>query len=363
MEQSLFIEYVAKYFPGIVLKVVETLNGKDLPVTYLHRRLLKKDFSITGRWEGLSANHTRVMADVIALDSSLPLKKRDSLSKAGGKIPKMGMRMWLNETQLTELDVIVAQNQNNVFSSAIIAKIFADTPRVIEGIYERNEALFLEGFSTGITLVEDPENVGTGIRMDYGYLPANKQGVATLWTNVASKPWDDIKKMIKKAKDKGHTINRIFIDPTTLDNIAATTQTKELYAFLLGFVGANIPVPDNDSINRLAKSRYGFVFEIVDRTVTYERDGAQTTVTPWAAGQVIGVTTENIGSLIWARLAEQTRPVAGVTYQQVDDFIMVSKYGTNTPSLAEFTSSQARVVPVISGVERIYTIDSLTVQA
>jgi hypothetical protein len=35
----------------------------------------------------------------------------------------------------------------------------------------------------------------------------------------------------------------------------------------------------------------------------------------------------------------------------------------NTPSLAEFTSSQALVLPVIDGVDSIYLMDSTTVQA
>ena len=61
-------------------------------------------------------------------------------------------------------------------------------------------------------------------------------------------------------------------------------------------------------------------------------------------------------------MGEQDAPVAGVSYQTADDFILVSKYRKNDP-LAEFTSSQARVVPVICNVEQIYQIDTNLVTA
>src|SRR5690606_37873765 len=104
----------------------------------------------------------------------------------------------------------------------IIAKLFADTPRVIEGVYERLEAMFLQGLSTGVTLVEDSENVGTGIRLDFGYYDANKFGVAAAWSGTSFKPFDDINKMMEKSGDDGNAITKILIDRVTLNKILET---------------------------------------------------------------------------------------------------------------------------------------------
>lgn len=71
---------------------------------------------------------------------------------------------------------------------------------------------------------------------------------------------------------------------------------------------------------------------------------------------------EKLGSLVWTNTAEVTRRVAGVEYQVADEFILLSKYSKNDP-LREFTSSQAMVVPIINNVDRIYTLDSKTIQA
>ena len=361
MEQSLFSQWVDKYFKGVVIKVTEKTNdAKDnIALPYLHKRLLRPSFSVTGKWETLSGAYNRVAADVVAMDSSLPLKARDSISKASGDIPKMGMELALNERQLTDLNTLVKSGASD---KVILQRLFEDTPKAIVGINERIEAMFLQGLSTGVTLVNNANNVGTGVRLDFGYLTANKFGVTTLWSNTASTPFDDIQRVINKATADGNIISRVLLDSATLNNIAKTTQAKELFAFNIGFVGSNTPVPSLEQLNQLTSSRYGFVFEKVDRTIKIEKDGVRTNVKPWAVGAVAFVCSDNIGNIEWAELAEMAFPVAGVSYETADQFILVSKYRRNTPSLSEYTSSQARVAPVISGVEEIYLLDSTTIQ-
>lgn len=355
MEESLFIEWVNQYFPGITIRVVEKLNDTKNPLTYLHRRLLSKDYSVTGKWEALSASFSLVAADVVAMDSSLPLKKRDSISSANGDIPKMGMEMWLNEKQLSELDVLVAQNATK---ETLLKKLFADTPKVIGGIYERLEGMFLQGLSTGITLVQDDENVGVGIRLNYGYLAENKFTSDVAWSDPALKPFTDLQPILDKAAVDGNAIIRIFLDRPTFNNVAKSTEARELYASSVDFFGTNIPIPSLIKLNVATQDKYGFVFEIVDRVIKYEKNGVRVSKKPWAAGQVVCVCADTLGSLMYATLAEVNHPVDNVSYNVVDDFILVSKYRMNRPSLSEFTSSQARVAPVIGNVDQIYTLDT-----
>jgi hypothetical protein len=360
MQPSLFIQYVTKFFAGLITGIVSKLNDTKNPLVYYHRRFLKKDFSVDGKWESVNANNTLVMADVVAMDSSLPLKKRDSISKASGDIPKMGMELKLNEKQLTDLDTLALRPGTE---PQLVAKLFADTPRVIGGIYERNEAMFLEGLSTGVTVIDDNENVGTGIRIDYGYLTANKFGVSTLWSNIAATPLDDLQRAQTEGKNAGNIIIKFLMDRTTFNNMAKTTQVKNFFAFSIGFTGTATQTPSSSKLNEALNDSFGFMIEIIDRAVRYEKNGVQTIQTPWATGQVIGITSEVLGSLVWATLAEVNHPIQGVTYAVADDYILVSKYRNNRPSLSEYTSSQARVVPVLTNVDQIYSVDTLTIQA
>lgn len=360
MEQSLFIQWVKKYFPGIVVRVTNTLNDSTNQPVYLHRTMLKEEFSVTGKWESISVANSLVMADVVAMDSTLPLKKRDTISKASGDIPKMGMTLKLNERQLTDLDTLIAQGGTE---PQIIAKLFADTPKAVGGVYERNEAIFLEGLSTGVTVVDDTETVGTGIRLDYGYVSANTFGVSVLWSNPSTAtPVDDIDRALEKARLDGNTPTVIMMDKYAFNNAVKTTQVKEQFAFSLGYTGDKLQSPNSTQFTTFLSDKWGLRLVIVDRSVRHERNGVQTAVKPWAEGAVVLLPSETVGSLIYAKLAEEAHPVAGVEYQKANNYILVSKYRKNDP-LSEYTSSQARVVPVIANVDQIYRIDSKSVQA
>jgi hypothetical protein len=366
MEQSLYVKWIDKFFKGVVVKIVETLNGKNNEdaLTYMFKNMLRKEFSISGKWETINILNTRVSADYVAMDSSLPLKRRESMGKVSGDIAKSGMELWLNEKQLSELDAMIAQGSNE---SDITTKLFTDLPKVISGIYELMEKSFLEGLSTGITVIDDTENVGIGARLDFGYLDANKFGVSKLWSDVSATPLTDIRAALQKAKLDGNSVAYAYMDDITFENFVKTTQVKEYFAFALGFVGNSelVPAPTQEKINAALKadSRYKFRIIIVDRKVINEKNGTRTVVTPWSEGKVILTTTTEVGVLMWTRLAEQNHPAAGVSYQIADEYILLSKYRQHKPSLAEFTSSQARVVPVICNVEQIYQIDTNIIAA
>jgi hypothetical protein len=369
MVKSFYSQWVDKYFKGIVIKKVETMNGKpnEQASTYMFKEMLRKEYSPYGKWESISAMNTRVSADLVSMDSSLPLKMRDSIRKASGNIVKSGMKLWLNENQITQINEL-ARNPN-IQEGVYVSKIFQDVPRVIVGIYELMENLFLQGLSSGVALFDGNSENGTGlgVRIDYGYLPENKFGVSQLWSNPSAMPLDDIAAVLKKAKNQdGNTITDVYMDDVTFDSFVKTQQVKEFYAVYIGWQqnAAQIPYITTERMNTALKAdnRYRFAIHIVDRTVTVEKNGARKTLTPWSEGKVIFTTSKEVGVLTYAHLGEQESPVDGVSYQTADDYILVSKYRENDP-LAEFTTSQARVVPVICNVEQIYQIDANTLVA
>lgn len=362
MTQSNFIQYIQKFFTGIVQGIVTKINDSKNPLVYYHKRFLKKDFSVDGKWESINAANTLVAADVVAMDSSLPLKKRDSISKASGDIPKMGMELKLNEKQLTDLDTLALRPGTE---QQLISKLFQDTPRVIGGVNERNEAIFLESLSTGLCVVDDSENVGTGIRLDYNISSDHKFAAETAaWSSAgSSKPLSDLERMQAKATENGDVITRFLMDRTAFNNFVKSDQVKAMYAFYVGFVGTASQTPSLTQVNAALQDRYGFTIEIIDRSVRTEKNGVQTSVKPWADGAVVGITSDSLGSLVWATLAEKNHPVDGVAYETADDYILVSKFRVHSPSLSEVTRSQARVVPVLTNTDQLYLLDTKNIQA
>jgi hypothetical protein len=361
MEPSQFAALIAKWFEPVVLNRVETLNGTESPVTYLFRRFLTNNQSATGHWESLSAAYSRVMAYVVSMDSSLPKVKRDNLVRASGRIPKFGIEMSLNETQLTQLGIL--QRSPGTQIKAILTKIFADSERCVDAGYELMEALFLEGLSTGKVIVDDTDNIGSGFQVDFGYPTANKFGVGTLWSNTAAKPLDDFDRVIAKAKVDGKVIRTVMMDSTAFNNMIATTQFKDYFAFKLGYTGTLRTTLDMEDANKIMVARYGFSIELIDRICRKERNGVQTLVRPWATGIAVAMCSEDLGTLEYTFLAEQDNPVPGVAYTNAAEWMLLAKFRQNRPSIAEFTTVQGRALPVIANTDEIYLLDSTAVQA
>ena len=354
MEKSLFPQWVDRLFKVFAQKIVEKLNGTKEPLTYLHRTMLRKTFSPTLKWGSLSSSNTVVSADVVAMDSSLPLKKRDSIRKADGDIPKLGLKLYLNETTMNELNILLATGGQD---QEILRKLFNDTNKVVSGVWERLEYMFQEALSTGLILITDEDNPGIGIRVDFGHPSSNKYGVVTPWSDANAKPIDDIERIIEAGRVDGNKLSYILMDRQTFNKFKANTQVKEQYAFYMNFVGTNIPpVQSVEKANEFLSASHGVTIQLIDRNVLVEKDGKRKSVKPWADNAVVFLTELNVGTLTYGRLAEETFPAKQVDYAKVDDFILVSKYSTNDP-IKEYTSAQALVLPVIDNIDSIYIMN------
>lgn len=359
MKESLFIEYVKKIFPKLQT-IIEKINGKrNQTLTYLHKAMLRKEYSADQKWESASVNTTYVAADMVAMDSPLPPKSRDSVAHANGTLPKVGMKKILRETQINAINIMKAQGAS--FTN-IANKLTNDAVACSVGIDEKNEANFLTALSDGIVIVEDENNTGTGLRINYNYLPQNCFGVEEAG-NISS---DDIKRVIAKADADGNAITTIALALSTYNKIRQTQWAKELVANYRGQTFDNdtkLPVPSATLFDEaFADDNNGITFLKIDRTVISEKNGKRNPYKPWNANKLIFLTTQEVGALVWGTLAEVTNPVNGVVYSTVDEYKLISKYSKNDP-LQEFTSGQALVLPVIENVDQIYSLDISEAQA
>lgn len=353
MKESLFIEYVKKIFPKLQT-IIEKVNGKrGNKLTYLHKTMLRKEYSADQKWESASVNTTYVSADMVAMDSPLPAKNRDSIAHANGTLPKVGMKKILRETQINAINIMKAQGAS--FTS-IANKLTNDPVACSVGIDEKNEANFLTALSNGIVIVEDENNTGTGLRINFNYMPENCFGIEV--PNFIS--YDDIKNVLSKADADGNSITTIMLALSTYNAIRQTQWAKELVANYRGQTvveGTKLPVPTASLFDEaFADDNNGIKFLKVDRTVISEKNGKRKPYKPWNANKIIFLTTEEVGALVWGTLAEKTNPVSGVVYSTVDEYKLISKYSKNDP-LQEFTSGQALVLPVIENVDQIYSLD------
>lgn len=358
MNESLFSEYVKKFLPKLQ-KLIELVNGKRKQPTYLHKTMLRKEYSADGKWESASVDSSYVSADMVSMDSPLPPKARDSVARSNGTLPKIGMKRILRETQINAINVMRAQGST---FTAIANKLSSDAIACSAGIDERNEANFLSGLSNGVVVVEDAENTGVGLRIDFNYLDSHKFGVTA--SGVIAE--EDITRVIAQADADGNTITHIALALSTYNEMRQTDWAKEMVANYRGISyqsAANLPVPTATIFDEAFSDNFnGVKFIKIDRSVIAEKNGKRTPYKPWNANSLIFLTSEEVGALVWGTLAEKTNPVQGVIYTTIDDYKLIAKYSKTDP-LQEFTSGQALVLPVIENVDQIYMLDKSTTQA
>ncbi len=369
-QPSIFAKYIEQFMPMLGLYVSEKVNGKkERERTYLHKQRLEKVYSPDQKWEGTSANTRYVKADYVAFDSPLPLKRRNQISSSNGKLPKIGVRRPLNESDINNINIMEAQLQNLQNGSEayktkkhqIIKKLADDPTFCAIAIDEQNEFTYLYGISNGIALVQgdqnDDQNTGIGMRVNYGYKEANIFRTAEPDTCDG----DDIQNVIDKADASGRTIAVAMISKSRLTKIRKTRWARELAADYKEQVytdATKLPVPSVKTFTEAFENEYNFGFIVVDRTIMCEKDGNDVPVKPFNPDRIIFLpNSETDGSLVYGTLAEMTHPADNVNYSTLEEYKLISRLRITEPTFAEITKGQAIVLPVIEDVDGIFVLD------
>lgn len=368
MEASIFSQFLNQIWDKLQLYITEKTNGTRKNLTYLHKERLTPVYSPTQKWEGTSANTRAVAADMVAMDSPLPIKKRGSVSKSSGDLPKIGMKKTMNEKDINTLNIMNAEltmmpEGSDRFKQRrrqIFAKLMNDADACSVGIDERNEMNYLIGISEGVVLIpsdEDDGNTGLGLRVNFGYKDSNTFGV----NNPEEITSDDISNVINKADANGDTPALAMLSKTLLAKIRKSRWARQLVADYKNQVytpDAQLPVPSVASFKEAWESEYGFPLMEIDRSVLTEKNGKDKPFKPFNPNRIVFLPdATNDGSLVYGTLAEATNPVEGVNYSTVDDYKLISRYRVTDPSLMEITKGQAMVLPVIENVDSIYVLD------
>ena len=341
---------------SVTLAITEKYNGQNTPLPFYHRRFLTPKYSMDGTWNALSIFNSAIVADIVSLDSSIPLKTRPGGSKVSGELPKIATERNLNESELRQLRLMMAAGYDLL---TIQRMFFQDVDAVYRGVLEQWEALTLQAVSSGVILVDENINVGSGIRVDFGYLAANKFNPAIIWGNTGYTPVSDLTRVSEKARLDGNPIKTFLMPIAQQNQILSSTEARNIFANSQG-IATGAFNPTLEQFNNAVKTTYGWEIESIDRSVTYEINGVKKTVNPWKVGSVIGLTSDKVGSLVFSEVEENTARVGGVNYSAGENNILIKQFRLVRPSLKQITAAEAVSMPVIADVDRIYMFDALT---
>ena len=365
MDKSMFQGFVDKYFTPLVGKVTERYNDATKEPQLLFKQWLTEEYSVDLNWGATTLNHSIVAADVVTLESPLPLKSRSVITNASGKLPKIGMQMRKGEQLITDINIMMAKGAQE---AQIAAKIFDDVAKVIKGVDVRTEIMFEQALSTGYCLVDsDDAPEGQGIRVGYGYRDENRfKAKGSKWGVDGELPQDDVQQLFDKAQEDGNSIQHVFISKQYFDLFRHSEQGRLLYANYKSQIiakGIQLPIASRREFLEVLADEYQAEFHVVDSSFKVEgKDGKRTALKPWEQANVVGVPDSVVGRLVYGTLAEETNPVQGVTYEKSGSHILVRKYSKPEP-LEEFTSAQSMCLPVIDGGDSIYVLTANETQS
>lgn len=354
MVASLFKDTIGKFIKSIGVKLTEKYNGKKETPVFEYQKYLKPEFSTDMKFSSLTSNNSIVAADVVSLDSELSPKSRGSYGAAEGEIPKIGMIKKMNESQLQAIKNLKNKGGKELLMAQ---KLFTDLADGVKGVYERLDIMFLQALSTGVTLIDEDNNTGVGIRVDFGVPKSNQFGVQGKWSDENATPITDIENVLSAARASGDSVAYMFMDRKTYNSFKSNEEVRKSFA---GFNKTN-----SDFIFRINKAEmdefleeeFGIKIVIIDKVIQIEQKGKRKGIQAWEDGNVTFTTTMDLGTLTWSELAEVDSPVDGVQYSVIDNFILGSMFRTNNP-LKENTSVQALAIPVLNNTSSIYIMDT-----
>lgn len=358
MEQTLFSEIIDKYFSRTVGRLVERWNDLAGLPQLVHIDALQEEYTPTLSWNSTTLNHSIVAADVVEMDSSAPLHARDVIQQASGQLAKLSVAFKKGETDIANLNVLIARGGKE---QELAAKVLDDVPKAINSIRVRNEILFEQALSTGYSLVDNGQNDGKAIRVEFGYKDENKFKASASWSSPAdATPLDDIQQLFDKAMQDGVTIGHVWISRAYFQKLRVSYQGKALAASYSGqtVTQAKLLPPANKEVMKEAlKDEFNAEFHVIEGSFKVKNtSGKEVVVTPWEQGNIVATQSDKVGRLVYGTLAEETYPASGTVYEKAN-YILVSKYANRNP-LSEYTIGQALCLPVIDDATDIYVLQA-----
>lgn len=359
METSKFSDLIKQYMGGIVLNFESRYNGTNEaePKPYYYDRWFPREYSASGDFSSVDTDNSVPMAYVIDYDSPLPLIKGQAIKLYNGEIPKIGVEIQSTEKKLTELNNLLLRG-DKVGETQAIKILFTPLKKVYLAQKERLEWMALQLLSNGSAQTDPTVNTGTNVLIDGNVPLDNLYNPTVVWGQTGYTPLSDLERVKTEAQVRdSNTITSFKIDRVMFNQIRNSSEAKGLFNPLaVNMTGLNL-----EELNAVVLSQYGYTFEIIEKSVIIQKNGKDTVLNPWKAGQAVGVNGNSFGATVWADLAESLDRKGGVDYQTAEEFILLRKYKVVHPAYGEFTSSQSRSACVLTKPSSIYRLDTTTV--
>lgn len=273
------------------------------------------------------------MATVHAFDTEAKIGKRPTLEKITVEKLLIKEKINLSEKENEYLENGVSEADD------IIRFVFNDFGRLAESVKTRVEVAKMELLSTGkITVKENKLNYS----IDFGL--ANDHKFSKNWSADTADILEDIRLMVKAAKDKGQTVNRCV---TTTPVFLAMAKNKAIQRLIFSTAGEGT-YTDITRLNILLQSIFGFSIEINDELYRYDAGSSMKTEYYIPRNKFIlysSLPNGTAGACIWGVTPEERQQ--GIwTQKSSQQFITLTGWATEDP-VVEWFKATGLAVPIM----------------
>ena len=318
----------------------------------------------------------RVMADVVAYNSSAPLKTRKTISKLTGSIPSIRVKRQMTETDINDYNAFKAMASPGI-ESELLKLVFGDTDYVFNCILGRLEWMALQALSTGQISLTKVNNVGgivTEEVVDFQLPAANKKKMANntdrrwIAANTATcLPITDIRAVVRAAKLAGANPQYILMNDSKFSLMVTMDEVKNFVVPYTTWGATKITmVPSLEILNRTLKAFGLPQIIIIDTVVSYEdADHTVHNVDPWLNSNasaaisdrhVVFIDDLKCGSMLRGPIAEETNPPKQAV-QAKRGGILISSWSKIDP-VTQFTKGEINAFPSCPSIDNIYNLDT-----
>lgn len=326
---------------------------------------LKETANLT--WKTLQAKvGLKIAADLVARGARVDKKARNAINKIMGDIPKIAIKRTMDEEELTDYDIMVAQHSNDPDLRALIEAWAEDTKFCFDGVNNRIEWMALHMISHAGKLSVTSENnahIISEYDADYEIPAEQKKGTAVAWTNAATaKPVSvDLKNIVKAARKEGHSLKYCFMNVDTFNAFVEIEEVQKVCASYVANALDMQQIPDLNAVNNAFKKLpylYGLQIVVIDQEISVELpDGTLLpSANPFVSNVCAFTESTTLGNTFY-KIPIDMKVEGTAAIKALNGPVCIKKFGNEEP-IEEVTMGIANACPAWAGSERCWFLDT-----
>ena len=323
------------------------------------------DYEASKQYKASLAEYGAAVAgSVISKNGEKPVHRLPDFDELFGSIGHLGDEWELDNDYLEQLNYLEERYRNRVagYTEAknreeydkLIEYAFRPFERAVIAPHKRIDMLYFEGLFNGTQTVSKQNNMKANVtyRFDLGVKQFQCIKGSKAWGDPDSKPIEDIRQVVKYAKSKGRTIQRVRMSEETFYNMCQSDEIKTTFRLNLQAVtvAQSVPMLAVEHVNTYLRS-------VMLPPVSVEPDrfvelANGTNINMTVDNRVVFQCAPSVAVMKIADPLELVDPLEGKVYSQHDDNLV----GYWRDKTGRHTDYDMWAQPVFNGINNYFIL-------